>query len=465
MTINEQVAERIISLIENGVLKSGEKIPSLRNLSEQLNVSVNTVREAYWKLENRSYIEAVPQSGYYVRSEHAADAPAACSRPAQTDLSEVGICDVYTALAYEKGLENIVPFGVALLDRCYWPERKISRFYQEAIRRHPAEAFDYTMTPGYRPLREQIALVGMNAGLRLTPDDLIVTNGCQEAIFLCLFALCRPGDAVAVEKPVYFSLLSLLDSMGITPVEIPPEDGEGMNLDVLRYALQRERIKAVFTISNYSNPTGTVLPSGKKRRLLEILREFDVPLIEDDIYGDLSHGARPDACKTYDEEGRVIYCSSFSKTISPGLRLGWVAPGRFYDAVARRKRLMDIGCPSLNQIAVSLFLKEGGYDRHLRRIRQGLKSSVAMVRREILEKFPKGTTVSDPGGGFLLWVKVPGGVDTMDVYFKGLKEGILIAPGCLFSRSGDLSAYMRISAGMWNPKVQRALSRLGDIVK
>ncbi len=464
MTINEQVAERIISLIENGALKQGEKIPSLRRLSEQLNVSVNTVREAYWKLENRNYIEAVPQSGYFVRSVTPAAMSPECVSPIEMDPREVSICEVYNALLYADGAREIVQLGLALLGREYWPERKMIKFYRMAIQRHPAEAFDYMKPSGYRPLREQIALQGMKAGLRLVPDDIVVTNGCQEALFLCLSAICRHGDSVAVEKPVYFNLLSLLDRLGITPIEIPSAESEGINLDTLSYVLENKPVKAVFVMSNFTNPTGIVLSTEKKRRLLELLQKHDVPLIEDDIHGDLAFGGRPDTCKTYDREGRVLLCSSFSKTLSSGLRLGWVAPGRYYDEVVSLKHMMDIGSPSLNQIAVSLFLREGGYERHLRSIRQGLKRAVAAVRREILERFPKGTSVSDPEGGFILWVILPGELDAMQLYFRALKENILIAPGCLFTRSGGLSNCMRINAGTWNPRIQRAIARLGEML-
>ncbi len=465
MTANEQVAQRIMSLIESGVLKKGQKIPPLRSLSEQLNVSMNTVREAYWKLENKNYIEAVPQSGYYVRPLPAPAERAKEVQPADLDPREVSICQVYSALKAAEAGQKIVQLGVALLNRDYWPKQKISHFFKEAIQRHPAEAFDYIMPPGYPPLREQIALLGLHSGLQLSPDDLIVTNGCQEAVFLSLMAICKPGDAVAIESPVYFNFLSLLDRLQITPIEIPSVEGEGINLEVLEFALEHNSIKAVFVISNFTNPTGTVMPTQKKKRLLELLRRFDVPLVDDDVYGDLAHGSRPDTCKAYDTDGRVVLCSSFSKTISPGLRLGWVAPGRYYDDVIGFKRILDIGCPSVNQIAISIFLQEGGYERHLRKIRQGLKETVEATRREILESFPAGTTVSNPQGGFLLWVTLPEGYDTMDLYFRALEENILIAPGCLFSRKGGFSNCMRINAGSWNLGVRNAIKRLAEMLK
>lgn len=464
MTENEKVAQRIATLIDTGVLKNGQKIPSLRNLSEQLSVSVNTVREAYWKLESRRYIEAVPQSGYYVRSlQPPARSPEV--PPRELDPREVTLCQVYGALKNAEEDKKIVQLGVALLSRDFWPEKKIARFYQKALQKHPGEVFDYMLPPGHLPLRQQISLVGMHAGLQLSPDDLIITNGCQEALFLAIMTLCRPGDSVVVESPGYFNLLSMLDRLGVNAVEVPCTEEEGINLDVLSYVLENNPVKAVFIISNFSNPLGTVLSTERKKRLLSILERFDVPLIEDDIYGDLSHGARPDACKAFDADGRVIYCSSFSKTISPGLRLGWIAPGRWFDEVIALKRLLDIGSPSLNQVAVAMFLREGGYERHLRKIRQGLKETVAAVRREVLERFPAGTRVSDPQGGFFLWVTLAEGTDTMRLYYRALEENILIAPGCLFTRKNDFSCCMRLYAGAWGAEERRAIARLGALLE
>ncbi len=320
------------------------------------------------------------------------------------------------------------------------------------------------MAPGYLPLREQIALLGVHAGLQVSPDDLIITNGCQEAVCLSLMATCKPGDLVAVESPFYFNFLSLLDRLGITPVEIPGTADEGINLDVLQFVLERNPIKAVFVISNFTNPTGAVLPTAKKKRLLDMMQKFDIPLIEDDIYGDLAFRGRPDTCKGYDTDGRVILCSSFSKTISPGVRIGWTAPGKYYDEVMRLKTVINIGSASVDQIALSIFLQQGGYERHLRRIRQAVKESVEAARRAVQEYFPPGTIVTDPQGGSFLWVTLPSDYDTMDLYFRALSENILFAPGCLFTRTGGFGNSLRINAGSWNLRTERAIRRLGAML-
>ena len=259
-------------------------------------------------------------------------------------------------------------------------------------------------------------------------------------------ATCKAGDAVAVENPFFFNFLSLLDRLGVTPIEIPSVPGEGINLDILQFVLENDPIKAVLVISNFSNPTGTVLSSDRKKRLLQLLQR------------------RPDTCKAYDTDGRVCLCSLFAKTISPGLRLGWVIPGRYYDDVVKLKTTLNVGSPSIDQIAVTIFLQQGGHERHLRRIRQGLKETVEATRRAILDCFPSGTTVTNPDGGFLLWVTLPPGHDTMALYFRALEENILIAPGCLFSRREGFLNCMRINAASWSIRVDRAIRRLGAML-
>lgn len=465
MTIYEQVENRIAALIESGVLRDGEKIPSLRTLSDQLNVSVNSVREAYWRLENRHYIEAVPQSGYYVRSRSLPGKSTRDLDPRTLDPREMSFCHVYNAVKRAEGSHDLVQLGAAVIDRQYWPDRAMAKFFREAFIRHPAESFDYTMSPGFLPLREQIALRSLHFGAEISPEDIIITGGCEEAVFLSLMTLCKAGDSVAITSPVYFNFLGIMDRLGITPVEIPSIEGEGMNLDVLEFVLERTPVKAVFTISNYANPTGAVLSTERKKALLQLLQRHDLPLIEDDVYGDLAHSKdRPDTCKSHDSDGRVILCSGFSKTISPGLRLGWTAPGRYYDDVLSLKTLMNIGTPSLNQIATAIFLQEGGYEQHLRRMRQGMRDTVRVMRRSILECFPAGTKVSDPSGGFLLWVTLPPGHDTMELYFRALAENILIAPGCLFSRKEGYGSHMRLNAASWDARIERAIKRLGEIL-
>jgi len=197
--------------------------------------------------------------------------------------------------------------------------------------------------------------------------------------------------------------LQLLQRLNLKLIEIPASVNEGMSLDTLQFVLDNHPVKAVFTIPNFNNPLGFVMPDDRKREMVRLLGEYKVTLIEDDIYGDLYYEARPSTCKSYDTAGQVILCSSITKTVAPGLGIGWVVPGdKYYDEITKLKTLLNISTAGINQIAAARFLKEGGYDRHMRNLRLSLKSQVIEVRNCILENFPEDTTVTDPAGGSLL---------------------------------------------------------------
>ncbi len=359
----EQVAESILNLIKNGVLKEGDKIPSLRQLSQELNVSVNTVKEAYWKLEDQNYIIALPQSGFYVKRQNSGTSKRSRPEivdPRLCDPQDAGLCRVYGAFQSMGLCGDEATLGIASVCPDFYPSKRIGRFFQEALRDHERESFDYLMPPGHAGLREQISRWSISCGANLSPEDIVITNGCHEAIFLALMAVCEPGDAIAFESPIYFNLLRLLQQLKLKIIEIPSSEREGVNLDTLQFVIENHPVKAMFTISNFNNPLGFSIPGDKKRKLAKLLCERKIPLIEDDVYGDLSFENRPETCKSYDSDGNVVLCSSFSKTIAPGLRVGWIAPGKYFERVIELKMLLNISTASVNQIAVARFLKEGG---------------------------------------------------------------------------------------------------------
>jgi DNA-binding transcriptional MocR family regulator len=461
----EQVADRVLNLIHNGVLKEGEKIPSLRKLSQELRVSINTVKEAYWRLEDQNYITAIPQSGFYVKKQLPIGIEQTVLDHNELDPQEVSLCQIYGAYQNKGKCTPAISMGIAALDPRFWPTEKMNRFFQKALRNQTHDAYNYLMAPGYLNLREQIARMGLVSGLDLSPEEIVITDGCNEAVFLALMAVCKPGDTVVLESPIYFNLLQLLKQLNLRIIEIPSSSAEGINLETLRFVLDNHQVKAMFSISNFNNPMGFSMSCEKKKALVELLTEYNVTLIEDDIYGDLSFQERPDTCKTYDTEGNVLLCSSFSKTIAPGLRVGWIAPGKHYDSVIKMKTLLNISAASANQIAITRFLKEGGYERHLRKIRKNIREQVFAMRAAILKYFPQGTRVTHPSGGFLLWIVLPEGIDTSRLYLEALKKDILIAPGRLFSVKERYTNCIRLNAGTWNDQVEAAVRHRGKLCR
>lgn len=462
---NEMVAARILGLIRKGILKEGDRIPSIRQLSRELKVSINTVKEAYWKLESRNYIVAVPQSGFYVKKLPVPSAAPEAEDPHHLDPQDVSLCRIYGAFQNLGQCTPEISLAIADLAPELRPAAKMGRFMTQALRDQELESFNYIMTPGHLGLREQIARWGLSCGLDLSPDDIVITNGCHEAIYLALMAVCKPGDTVVLESPIYFNLLKMLQHLKLKIIEIPSCDADGINLNTLRFVLDNHRVKAVFSISNVNNPMGFSMSDAKKRDLVALLEEYGTPLIEDDIYGDLEFKKRSHPCKSLDNGGRNILCASFSKTIAPGLRVGWIVPGQYYDQVVETKTLLNISTASLNQVAVARFLKDGGYERHLRSIRKILAKQVATMRDAVLMYFPSGTRVTRPVGGYLLWIELPQSIDAEVIYHLALKQDILIASGNLFSVKPRYANCMRLSAGIWNHRVEKAIQSIGTLCR
>ncbi|MGD9010494.1 MAG: PLP-dependent aminotransferase family protein [Desulfobacteraceae bacterium] len=460
---NEMVSKRILDLIRTGVLKEGDRIPSIRQLSKELQVSINTVKDAYWKLESRNYIVAVPQSGFYVKKQPADILLDKAVDPRHLDPQDVSLCRIYGAFQNMGQCTPEISLAIASLDPDLRPTAKMGRFIAQALREHELESFSYLMTPGHIELRQQIARLGLSCGLELSPEQIVITNGCHEAVFLALIAVCQPGDTVVLESPIYFNLLQLLQHLKLKIIEIPSSDVNGMHLNTLRFVLENHSVKAVFSISNVNNPMGFSMPREKKKALVTLLDEYGIPLIEDDIYGDLGFRRRAHPCKSFDTKDNVLLCSSFSKTIAPGVRVGWIVPGKYYDPVVETKTLLNISTASMNQIAMARFLKDGGYERHLRSLRKTLSAQVTAMRAAILKYFPKGTLVSRPSGGHLLWIELPQGIDAEVIYHKAMEQDILIAPGHLFSIKPHYTHCMRLNAGMWNPRVEKAIQVIGAL--
>ena len=292
----------------------------------------------------------------------------------------------------------------------------------------------------------------------------MVTSGCVEAVTLALQATCRPGDTVAIGAPVYYTFLNSIQQLGLKVLEIPSSPREGMSVDVLAYALRHNPVSACLVIANFNNPLGGVMPDERKAELVRLLRTHEIPLIEDDVYGELGFGPhRPTAAKAYDDAGLVLYGSSFSKTLAPGYRVGWIAPGRYLDRVQRLKSVFSLATASPTQLAVAEFLTSGGYDRHLRALRRTYAAQVAHVRAAIARWFPAGTRVTRPEGGFVVWVEMPAGVDGLAVHERALRKGIAVAPGTLFTTGDRFRSCIRLSGAFWSDRIRDALRTVGGI--
>lgn len=461
------LADRLARSMDAGAYRAGDRLPSVRELSRRERVSVATAVAAYRALEDRRLIEARPRSGYFVAARRLLlpepDPPA---RPRRAP-SLVGVSRLVMEITEAARDPRVYPLAAACPGgELMIPAERVARAVGARLRRDPGLATAYRMGTGYGPLRRAIARHAFLYGCTLDPDELIVTNGCMEALTIALRAVTRPGQTVAVETPTYFSLLQILESLGLRVLELPTHPRTGISVEALELATRRPgAIAAVVLTPNFSNPLGSLMPDGAKRLLLELLTERDIPLIEDDVYGDLYFGAhRPRPVKSWDRTGQVILCASFTKTLSPGLRIGWMAPGRWRDPVAMLKFTTSVTTPEMNQAAAAELMESGGFERQLRRLRAGFREQVERTAEAVSRWFPPGSRVTRPAGGFVLWIELPAAVDAMALFWRALEAGVSVAPGVLFSAGGAHHHHIRISCGnVFDAQTEAAIRTVGAL--
>jgi DNA-binding transcriptional MocR family regulator len=460
-----RIAETLVQQVSRGALRAGDRVPSIRELSRQQRVSISTALQAYLWLENRGYLEARPQSGFYVRTPFSNLIPEPRFEAADTKTAPVGTKALLTDILESLNDQTNVQFGAGTASPELYPNRRLNLILRRIVHKHPLHSTRYDFPPGFEPLRRQIARRAISMGCGFSPRDVMVTCGAMEAINLALRAVARPGDAVAVESPTYFGLLQSADSLGMKVIEIPTHPQEGMDLNELDGAIRKHGVRACVTMTNCHNPLGYILPDKYKKDLAELTARRNIALIEDEVYGDLAFtGSRPRTVKSFDRKGNVLLCSGFSKILCPGYRLGWVMAGRYRTEVERLKMLTTVATPSLPQMVVAEFLETGGYDRHLKRLRTTVQSQVDGVRQAISKYFPEGTRISRPAGGLMLWVELPGRINAVKLYRTALAHHISILPGTIFSATGRYRNYIRINCGhSWSDAHDRALLTLGRL--
>jgi DNA-binding transcriptional MocR family regulator len=462
----ERFARELEERILEGTFPEGGRVPALRESAAQRSLSLSTVLQAYRLLETRGLIEARPQSGYYVKYRPRKVALGPDPEPSRDDPTPVSIDDLSMRLFRDKHDPDFAQFGAATPDPELLPTARLNRLLAELAREGRFSVDTSTLPEGCEELRVQVAQRAFGLGCHVGPDDIVITAGCSEAMSFCLQAVCAPGDLVAIESPTYFGILLILESLRLKALEIPTNPTTGMSLDALAFALENHPVKAVVAMTNFNNPLGSCMPDEAKAELAAMLSRRGIPLVENDIYGELYFSERrPSLAKAHDTDGSVLLCSSFSKDISPGYRTGWVAPGRYLDRVRKLKMVFTNGTSVLPQLTIARYLESGGYDLHLRKIRRAYARKSLGMTRAIEEYFPEGTRIAEPLGGYVIWVRLPEGLDSMLLYREAEKSRITIAPGCMFSPTGKFRDYIRLNASAWSERTEKDLSRLGRLAR
>ena len=454
-------------MIQHQSLGPGDRLPSIRQFSRQQKVSVPTAMNAYATLEDRGLIEARPKSGYFVKIRRADIVRTPGWDRRIRKVTDFASLDPLDTILSDHSDPALVPLGAALPSPDLLPGDKLARAMGAIARRAPGAGLSYDVVPGSETLRRELARRSLDWGCGFQPEDFMITNGCTEAISLALRATWMPGDTVAVETPTYFGIASTLRDQQLKALPIPVDSVNGLDLDTLAGALRKTKISACVLIPNFQNPVGSLMPEARKRALIDLLAPRGIPIIEDDIYGDLQHqGSRPRCLKAFDPDGSVLLCGSFSKTLAPGYRVGYIVGGRWQERLLRLKKNSSLANATLPTLAVAEFLKHGGYDRHLRTLRQAYRIQVERTREAVVASFPEGIGLSRPQGNFVLWCELPAQVDSIELWKQARRAGISLAPGPLFSPDGGYRNFIRLNCGYpWSPLLERSIAILGHLAR
>ncbi|MFZ5426324.1 MAG: PLP-dependent aminotransferase family protein [Thermodesulfobacteriota bacterium] len=461
----ETVRQNLLDMIASGALKPGDKAPSLRSLASRMRVSLSTASLAYGQLESEGVLEARPKSGFYVRGE-GRRLPQPGTKPGPADSPEtLDRARIIRAVLENMSRRDMLPLGVARTDESLLPIARLNRILAQVLRDEGERMGYYGPVEGCEPLRRQIVLRSLEAGTECSVRDTLVTSGAMEALHIALRCVTRPGDTVVIASPTYYCFLQLLENLGLRVIEIPSRPLEGVRPSDLAQVTDRFRVAACVLTPNFNNPDGALTPDEAKAEIVDILARRGIPLIEDDVYGDLGYdGERPANCKAFDRKGLVLACSSFSKTIAPGYRIGWLQPGRFLDKAMELKATTSVATATPTQLAMAEYLGAGHYHRHLKRLRPAVKAMAANMHELVGRHFPPGTRATRPAGGTVMWVQLPGGADGVDFMRRALAKGISVAPGVIFSSQGCFRSYARISCCVPpGPALTEAVRTLGEI--
>jgi len=467
MKLYQQLADDLTVLIRQGALKPGDRVPSVRETSRERGMSPATVIHAYELLEGQGFIETRPRSGYYVGNQWSTPAQQPrMSRPSPRstllDVSEL-VFEVLESLRNR----SVVPMGSAFPSPTLFPLPRLASVLSTSARQMDPWSTVEDLPGGSAELRRQISRRYLRAGATVSPDEIIVTGGALEALNLSLQSLTRPGDLVAIESPAFCGCLQAVEALGLKAIEIPTHPAHGIDIAYLKSILDKHPVRACWFMTSFQNPLGALVPDDARKELVQLLALHDVPLIEDDVYAELYFGSRrPKSTKAFDQKGLVLNCGSFSKCLAPGYRIGWVAAGQFARSVGRRKVMSSLSTNIPAQDAIALYLRQGGYDRHLGVLRRTFATQQKSALQALHAHLPPGFTVTQPQGGYFLWLEFPEHVDAIDVHRKALEQGFSIAPGPIFSARREFAHCLRLNYGHeWTAASERAIKSLGAIVR
>ncbi len=469
-TANEFLYQQVVDFIyrqqQQGLVKAGDKLPSLRKLAQQFDISVPTVKQAYIELERQGILYAKPQSGYFLNAQQARTLK---PRPAlwQASLPVEVKCRSLIEQVYDAvHLPHSVALGISNPVNAHPPDKTLARLMRSVLSKVAEKAVSYGPVNGDPQLRNQLAFRYQNLGIEIAPNDIIITNGAQEALSIALQCVAKAGDIIAIESPCFFGIIELIESLGMRAIEVYTCTEDGIGIDELRKTITEHPIKACLFSTAINNPLGSMMSNQQRQAMVELLEEHNIPLIEDDVYSEIYFTEqRPKPAQFYSKKGLVITCSSFSKTAAPGYRIGWLVSEKYEEQAKQIKRAQSCSTPMLQQWTLTQYLLSGEYDRHLTVLRKKLRFNCERMRALIAQYFPSETCISQAQGGSVLWVRCRSHIKTQTIFNDAIQQGVSFAPGIIFSLSGKYQNYMRISFGVqWQDDIEQAVAKLGQLV-
>ena len=456
----QQIIDALQARIRDGKLPTGTKLPTVRELAESLGVTRLTVHNAYRQLKRDGWIESTVGRGTFVR---ASPQPKTLQAIAGDEISPDQIIRQVWDVETSVGVRN---FAYAHPDLALFPQDDFWRSLA-SFRSSSAKLFPYACTQGEPELRIQLAQLAEARGMNVTAEDLLVTGGVTQGLSLVARALTEPGDLIAVEQPTYLGALQIAETHNLRTAGVPMDE-EGPRLDALERLIAQRRPRFFYTVPSFHNPTGRNMSPTRRHELLNLAERHQLPVVEDDIYGRLSYdNMPPPPLKRDDPSELVVYLDGFSKTLMPGLRIGYViAPALIREQLLKAKRADDLCGPSLTQHALAEFLRRGHYDSHLKQMLPVYEARRNSLLRTLRREMPDGIRWTEPDGGLCCWVTVPERPHIQGLYRMALDRGLVFTPGNVFLSDPDMDGHLRLCFGQSDETVIReGIALLGELVR
>lgn len=444
----EEICRHYSLAIEKGILKSGDKMDSLRKTAEHFDCSLSVAMQAYGELERRGFIRPVEKSGFFIQNRSGENVPQPQNYSHSLEPRESLPSSMIGTVMAMSRRSDFLPFSATIPDLSLLPVGKLASMIAESAKGDRLYINHYTDRNGEEELRAELARLMLRRGVLVSPGEIVVTNGCTEALHLAVSAVTEPGETVALESPAYLGMITMLRDMKRKVLEIPTRADRGMDLDRLEEALEGQMVRAVVLSPEFQNPLGSVMSDADRQRICSMAEEKGFTIIEDDTYGDSAFVEKSrKSLKSFDRCGTVVYCSSLSKTLSPGLRMGWMLPGKHLDVISERKQVSGLGGTVLLERTMARFLREGYYDLHMKSFRKKIAAQTWEMRGLAEKHFPEGTKISSPSGGYFLWIEMDESVDSLELFRWAFERKIGIIPGPVYSASGKFRNCIRLSCG------------------